>query len=362
MSDLKESIQKSKEERMKKLEALRKAKVEREMQQQKSKPSQFLEPSMRDDMNRSYNTDLSLNISADSGQSSSSFIMKSDYGIKTVNKLYLVPKIKAIAYERAIQVEIETDSEGEEKVETMKGVRNAANERVPKVEKKDDEEVVENAKVKEIEPEEAEKIVATPEFEEFFFRCAGIIEKALDEKFDAVQDFIMQQKVEDPFDRKGKLKLLQMLHYKQEDRCISSLEWSPHSDDTIVASYFKPDLKDSQLPHGIINIWNLGDPTKPKHTLYSQSSITQAQIYHSDPNLILAGSYAGQLLIWDLRAKSLPIQRSPSLSKGHSFPIVGLSFAESRHSSNVVSLSSDGKFCVWVMNYLQNPEETYGNF
>lgn len=359
MSELKESIQKSKEERMKKLEALRKAKQDRETQNQKSKPTQFLEPSMREDMNRSYNTDLSLNLSVDSGLSSS-FIAKSDYGIKTINKHYLVPKPKTIAYERGIQVEIETDSEDEEKVETMKGVRNAGNERLVKVEKKDDEEIAENTKTKDIDPEEAEKIVASPQFEDFFNRCAFIIEKALDEKYDAVEDFIMQQKVEDAFDHKGKMKLLQLLHFKQEDRCISSLEWSPHSDNTIVASYYRSDSHNSDLPHGIINIWNLEDASKPKHTVYSQSSITQAQIYHNDPNILLAGSYAGQLLIWDLRAKALPVQRSPSLSKGHSFPIVGLAFAESRHSSNVVSLSSDGKFCVWVMNYLQTPEETYG--
>jgi exoribonuclease R len=109
MADLKDSIQKSKEERMKKLEALRKAKLERETA--KTKNPQFLEPSKREDMNVSYNSDLSMSISADSGVNTSFNVIKSDYGIKTINKVYLVPKPKTIAYERGIQVEIETDSE-----------------------------------------------------------------------------------------------------------------------------------------------------------------------------------------------------------------------------------------------------------
>lgn len=357
MADLKDSIQKSKEERMKKLEALRKAKLERETA--KTKNPQFLEPSKREDMNVSYNSDLSMSISADSGVNTSFNVIKSDYGIKTINKVYLVPKPKTIAYERGIQVEIETDSE-EEKEETMKAVRTAGFERTLKPDKKDEDEQVENSKIREIDPDEAEKIVASSEFASFFSRCSGLIEKALSEQFDAVEDFILQQKIEDPFDQKSKLKLLQMLHFKDEERCISSLEWSPHFDDMIIASYFKPETFDSKLPHGIVNIWHLEDASKPKHTVYCQSSITQAQICPNDPNLLIAGSYGGQLLIWDLRAKSLPIQRSPQFSKGHSFPIVGVAFAESRHSSNVISLSSDGKFCVWQMNYFQSPTETYG--
>jgi dynein intermediate chain len=358
MADLKDSIQKSKEERMKKLEALRKAKQERE--NARSHNTQFLEPSMREDMNRSYNSDLSLSVSADSGHNSSIIVPKSDYGIKSISKVYLVPKPKTIAYERGIQVEMQTDSEDEEQADTMKGVRTAGFERVTKPDKKEEDENAENAKIKEIDPEEAEKIVASQEFWNFFSKCSNIIEKALDEQFDAAEDFILQQKIEDAFEQKSKLKLLQMLHYKDEERCVSSLEWSPHFDDMIVASYFKSDSIESKLPHGVVNIWHLEDASKPKHTVYCQSSITQAQICPSDPNLLLAGSYGGQLLIWDLRSKSLPIQRSPQFSKGHSFPIVGVAFAESRHSSNVISLSSDGKFCVWVMNYFQNPSETFG--
>ncbi|OMJ85169.1 hypothetical protein SteCoe_13560 [Stentor coeruleus] len=355
MSDLKDSIQKSKEERIKKLEALRKAKQDRE--EAKKRQAQYLEPSMRDDMNRSYNSDLSLNISGDSPQAQILSPKKADIGIKTFNKMYLMPKAKSIVYEREIQVEIETDSEDEEKTEN-KGVRNAANERTGKAETKE-EEVAEAAKPKEMDPEEAEVLIGTKEFGEFFNRCSFVVEKALEEKYNVIEDFILQQKVEDPFDQKGKMKLLQMLHFKDEDRCISSLDWSAHFDDTIVASYIKAELSETKLAHGVINIWHLEDPSVPKHTLYSQSSITQAQIYPNDPNILLGGSYTGQLLIWDLRAKALPIQRSPALNKGHTFPVIGISFAESRHSSNCVSLSSDGKLCVWMMSLLQTPVDIF---
>lgn len=358
MDPLKDSIQKSKEERMKKLEALRKAKQDREDARRVG--STFVNPSMREDMNHSYNSDLSLNISAElPNLISAIMVVKSEIGIKNTGNVSVNPKPKPMMYESEIQVEIETDSEDEEKVESMKGVRNTAMERMVKVEVKEDE-PVEVVKTKEIDPDEAEIIIATSQFGEFFSRCAIVMEKALDEKFDVVEDFILQQKTEDPFDQKGKIKLVQLLHYTEEDRCISSLTWSPNHNDMVMAAYIKSDLSECKAAQGIINIWHLEDPTKPKHTLSSQSSITNAQFYPNDHNIVMGGSYTGQLLIWDLRAKSLPIQRSPALSKGHSFPIVGLSFAESRHSSNAVSLSSDGKFCVWMMSLLQNPIDTYG--
>ena len=356
--DLKDSIQQSKEERTRKLEALRKAKQDRE--EAKKKGASFLDPSLREDMNHSYNSDLSLNISTESPQLSS-LPAKAEISIKSTSQISVNPKVKTIMYEREIQVEIETDSEDEEKVESMKGVRSAAVDRAAKVEAKE-EEVAEAPKPREFDAEAAEALISTAEFGEFFSRCAFVVEKALDEKFDVVQDFILQQKTEDPFDQKGKIKLSQLLHYTQEDRCISSISWSPSFNDTIIASYIKSDRAECKAAQGIINIWHLEDPEKPKHTLYAQSSITQAQLYTNDHNLVLGGSYTGQLLIWDLRAKTLPIQRSPALSKGHSFPIVGLAFAESRHSSNAISLSSDGKFCVWMMSLLQNPIETYGIF
>ena len=356
---MKDMLRQSKEERTRKLEALRKAKQDRE--DAKKKGNGFLDPSMRDDMNRSYNSDLSINISGESAQPTLIVVPpKHDIEIKLTNQISLAPKVKVIVYEREIQVEIETDSEDEENTNSMKGVRKASFDRLAKQEAKE-EEIIEIVKPKEIEPEEAEKLTSTPEFNDFFNRCSFVIEKALDEKFDVVEDFILQQKTEDPFDQKGKIKLLQLLHYTQDERCISSLNWSPNYDDTIIATYIKPDIAECKSAQGLINIWHLEDSTKPKHTLSSQSSITHAEIYPNDTNLVLGSSYTGQLLIWDLRAKILPIQRTPALSKGHSFPIVGICFAESRHSSNAVSLSSDGKFCVWMMSLLQNPIETYGN-
>lgn len=292
MSGLKDSIRQSKEERTKKLEALRAAKQARE--EAKKKTSSFLDPTMRDDINRSYNSDLSFNISESSKETT--IITKTDFGIKTTTKLYLNPKPKVISYDREIQVEIETDSDDEEKENSLKGLRKASFHATNKSEVKE-EEVVEDKKIKELDAEEAEKIISTEQFEDFFSRCSVIIEKALVEKFDVVEDFILQQKSEDPFDQKGKIKLVQMLHYGKEDRCVSSLEWSPNYDDTIIASYILSEFSSSKNSQGIINIWHLEDPTKPKHSLYSQSPITQASIYPNDTNLVLGGSYTGQLLI-----------------------------------------------------------------
>lgn len=73
--------------------------------------------------------------------------------------------------------------------------------------------------------------------------------------------------------------------------------------------------------------------------------------YHQ--NLIVAGTYSGQIVMWDIRSnKRTPVQRS-SLSIGsHVNPVYSIKVLESQ---NLISISNDGKLCSWSLENLNSP-------
>lgn len=73
--------------------------------------------------------------------------------------------------------------------------------------------------------------------------------------------------------------------------------------------------------------------------------------------MIIGGTYSGQIVIWDLRAKSIPVLRSGMASGGHAHPVFSLNVVGTQNSHNIVSLSNDGKLCVWNTNNLSQPQK-----
>lgn len=76
------------------------------------------------------------------------------------------------------------------------------------------------------------------------------------------------------------------------------------------------------------------------------------------PNLVIGSSYAGQILLWDTRAKSLPILKSPLSASGHTHPVYSLALPGTQNAHNLVSASTDGTVCAWVLDMLAKPIET----
>ena len=60
-------------------------------------------------------------------------------------------------------------------------------------------------------------------------------------------------------------------------------------------------------------------------------------------------------MIWDLRTKTTPIQRTPQ--EGHAYPIYSLQVVGTENAHNIVSISNDGLLCTWNMNDLSKPQQ-----
>jgi len=74
------------------------------------------------------------------------------------------------------------------------------------------------------------------------------------------------------------------------------------------------------------------------------------------PSLIMGGTYSGQIVIWDTRAKSSPVLSTSLSTPGHSHPVYSMSVVGTQNAHNLVTVSTDGIVCSWQMDMLAKPQ------
>ena len=268
----------------------------------------------------------------------------------------ILPKVRAMTYEREIQVDDLAANKGEdddideavqpEPQAKQKGVRLAQGHV-----KGDIPGSKQGEEVREIEHVNMDLVVASAEFNEFFVKSSRLVERALGQEFDICGN-------EKEEEKKEGVELTHVLDFFDPaitNRCIGALQWSPAHEELLLASYSLAGREAPGDPQGTVKVWSLSLRHRPEFSLYCQSTVTSAIFNQFDHNLILGGLYSGRLVIWDLRAKSTPVQRTPMVAEAHSQPISTLQITGSQNANNVVSLSSDGKVCVWSTSMLSQP-------
>jgi len=91
---------------------------------------------------------------------------------------------------------------------------------------------------------------------------------------------------------------------------------------------------------GLALIWSLAMPGRPEHIFTCGSPVLTGRFHPTETPLVIGGCQSGQLVVWDIRAGRLPVQRSSLTSfsssgsgdgnnnKGHSHPICSMEFIE----------------------------------
>jgi len=85
---------------------------------------------------------------------------------------------------------------------------------------------------------------------------------------------------------------------------------------------------------GLALVWSLTMPTRPEHVFTCGSPITSGRFHPTESPLIIGGCESGQLVVWDVRAGRLPVQKSAfttvsgGSSKGHVHPVDGMKVVE----------------------------------
>jgi dynein intermediate chain, cytosolic len=146
-------------------------------------------------------------------------------------------------------------------------------------------------------------------------------------------------------------------------RDVTDMDWSPLHRELMLCSYHMPSStsklaepkgstavkvispddtpSDSLAPRstelqsdGLALIWNLSMPNRPEHVFTCGSPVTTTRFHPSESSLIIGGCQSGQVVVWDVRAGRMPVQKSSLTttssgnSKGHTHPICAMEVIE----------------------------------
>ena len=123
---------------------------------------------------------------------------------------------------------------------------------------------------------------------------------------------------------------------------------------------------------GVICCWSLfrGDfrPDDPSHALEYSSCFTVIACHPSHPSLLAAGTFSGEILIYDLSSPDDSLRASTEIHEYfHREPITALHWERmsvttenTRDSYQLVSLSGDGKILWWSLDMIEVGSEAGG--
>lgn len=115
---------------------------------------------------------------------------------------------------------------------------------------------------------------------------------------------------------------------EEEDKDISTTkEW-----DTMGNSAAAALTDTSAITEGVVLLWSTALPTRPEYKFTCHSQVTSACFNPFDRHLIFGGTYSGQIVIWDTRAKAAPVQKTSLSSCSHTHPIYSMSVVGSKSS------------------------------
>ena len=149
---------------------------------------------------------------------------------------------------------------------------------------------------------------------------------------------------------------------RQELHC-TGVAWNA-TGNTVAACYGRADLEGwCDLP-GAVCLWSVFGPTfdatSPDLVLDHPSCLTRICCHPEQPALIAAGSYNGEVIVWDTSSASPeePVGVSPTVDFCHKEPVLDVSWAYDAHAQQwtLLSVGADGKLLNWdISNKLRHP-------
>ncbi|KZV67028.1 WD40 repeat-like protein [Peniophora sp. CONT] len=215
------------------------------------------------------------------------------------------------------------------------------------------------AAIRELSDDERAHIVSAPEFLDFVEQSSKIVQRALNDGYDYITDYTLGAPSDDAGDGAGRVKRVAAFWDERllKNRSITDLDWSPKYPELTAAAYNK-NAGALNEPDGLVCVWNAHLLARPEFVFQSQSDVLSAAFSPFHPNLIFGGTYAGQILLWDTRARHLPVLKTPLGAAGHTHPVYALSVIGSQNAHNLISASTDGLVCSWLVDMLAQPQES----
>jgi dynein intermediate chain len=120
---------------------------------------------------------------------------------------------------------------------------------------------------------------------------------------------------------------------EEEDDTIGSRQWDTMGNSSAASSA----LTDvSAVTDGVVLLWSTALPTRPEYRFTCHSQVTSACFNPFDRHIIIGGTYSGQIVVWDTRAKSAPVRKTSLSSCSHTHPIYAMTVVGSKSSYQYV--------------------------
>ncbi|BGP17583.1 hypothetical protein JCM10213v2_005616 [Rhodosporidiobolus nylandii] len=210
-------------------------------------------------------------------------------------------------------------------------------------------------------PAQLGSVFSSPAFADFLESSSKIVQRALSDSYDYLRDYtVTSDEGREDADRKAKVRLLGSWQDQQwgRGRSVTGVDWSPKFPELFVASYNKNPMAVNE-PDGIAAVWNLHLLERPEFVFHAQSDILSISFSPFHPNLVVGGTYSGQILLWDTRSRHPnPVLKTPLSASGHTHPVYSLSLVGTQNAHSLISASTDGTVCAWTLDMLARPQET----
>ncbi|XP_059365598.1 cytoplasmic dynein 1 intermediate chain 1-like isoform X3 [Carassius carassius] len=216
---------------------------------------------------------------------------------------------------------------------------------------------------RELTEEEKQQVLHSEEFLIFFDRGIRVMERALAEDSNIFFDYSGRDLEEKEGDLQGGSSLsLNRLFYDEhwsKHRVITCLDWSPQYPELLVASYNNNEDAPHE-PDGVALVWNMKfKKTTPEYIYHCQSPVVSVGFARFHPNLLVGGTYSGQIVLWDNRShRRTPVQRTPLSAAAHTHPVYCVNVVGTQNANNLITVSTDGRMCSWSLDMLSQPQES----
>ncbi|XP_042166089.1 cytoplasmic dynein 1 intermediate chain 1 isoform X7 [Oncorhynchus tshawytscha] len=230
-------------------------------------------------------------------------------------------------------------------------------------EEEDTKEMKEGYPCRELTEEEKQQILKSEEFLSFFDCSIRVMERALAQDSDIFFDYSGRDLDDKEGDLQGGSSLaLSRLFYDEhwsKHRVITCLDWSPQYPELLVASYNNNEDAPHE-PDGVALVWNMKfNKNTPEYVFHCQSPVVSVGFARFHPNLVVGGTYSGQIVLWDNRShRRTPVQRTPLSAAAHTHPVYCVNVVGTQNANNLITVSTDGRMCSWSLDMLSQPQES----
>uniref|UniRef100_A0A8C7R7T6 Dynein cytoplasmic 1 intermediate chain 2 n=1 Tax=Oncorhynchus mykiss TaxID=8022 RepID=A0A8C7R7T6_ONCMY len=241
-------------------------------------------------------------------------------GMAKITHVDFPPK-ETVSYTKETQTPVTTQQKEEEDEEEEEEIAPPQPVLEIQMEKPDQKEEEEEAPPQELTEEEKLQILNSSEFITFFDHSTRIVERALSQHVDVFFDYSGREMEEKEGEIQAGAKLFLNRQFVDErwskHRVVTCLDWSP------------------------------------------QSAVMSAAFARFHPNLVVGGTYSGQIVLWDNRSnKRTPVQRTPLSAAAHTHPVYCVNVVGTQNAHNLISISTDGKMCSWSLDMLSQPQDS----